>query len=304
MRANWHSLREYEALRAMIVTGTTTAAGRQLGISQSAVSRAIAKLEARLNRTLFIREDGRMQPTAEAIVLNETLNPIFDSLNQIHGTVQTSGKRRKLRIASPPTIAHRFLQSRIGLFVNRSGNVSVDFEICASDVLEKGILEGRFDIVVSDIVPRDPGVKVVPFRRSKMICAMPLDHWLCSKKVVRPEHLEGQSLVVMTKRQASRTTINQLLLKAGVEANIIIETSTVVSAIEFVRLGLGVTLLNPFPVALTLANDIAIRAFEPGFEYQTSFLMPAGKPQSSTVRSFMRHIRATTPDDAWSQACR
>ena len=304
MRANWHSLREYEALRAMIITGTTTAAGRQLGISQSAVSRAIAKLEARLNRTLFIREDGRMQPTAEAISLNETLSPIFDSLNQIHGTAQMSGKRRTLRIASPPTIAHRFLQSRIGHFVNRSGNVSVNFEICSSDVLEKGILDGRFDIVVADIVPRHPGVKVVPFRKSKMICAMPLDHRLCARKVVRIEHLEGQSLVVMTKRHASRSTVNQLLLKASVEAKIIIETSTVVSAIEFVRIGLGVTLLNPFPVALTLANDVAIRAFEPGIEYRTSFLLPAGKPQSSAARAFMRHIRATTPDDAWSQAYR
>ncbi|MDA7947459.1 MAG: LysR family transcriptional regulator [Hyphomicrobiaceae bacterium] len=288
----------------MVVTGTTTAAGRQLGISQSAVSRAIAKLEARLNRTLFIREDGRMQPTAEAITLNETLNPIFDSLNQIHGTVQTSGKRRTLRIASPPTIAHRFLQSRIGHFVNRSGNVSVDFEICPADTLEKGILDRRFDIAVSDIAPRNPGVKVVPFRKSKMICAMPLDHGLCSKKVVDPEHLEGQSLITMTKRQASRSNINQMLINAGVEANIIIETSTVVSAIEFVRFGLGITLLNPFPVALTLANDVAIRAFEPGMEYRTSFLLPAAMPQSSTARAFMRHIRATTPDDAWSQAYR
>ena len=304
MRANWHSLREYEALRAMIVTGTTTAAGRQLGISQSAVSRAIAKLEARLNRTLFIREDGRMQPTAEAIALNETLSPIFESLKQIDGAAQPSSRRRILRIASPPTIAHRFLQSRIGHFVNRSGNVSVDFEICASDALEKGILDERFDIVVADLLPRHPGIKVVPFRRSKMICAMPLDHQLRTKRIVRPEHLEGQSLIAMTKRQASRATVNQVLNKAGVEANIIVETSTIVSAIEFVRFGLGVTLLNPFPVALTLANDVAIRAFEPGYQYQTSFLMPAGKPQSSTARAFMRHIRATTPDDAWSHACR
>jgi DNA-binding MarR family transcriptional regulator len=64
-----HSLAEYQALRAMMEGGTATAAARRLGLTQSAVSRAIAKLEGRLGRTLFEREAGRLRPTEEAVRL-------------------------------------------------------------------------------------------------------------------------------------------------------------------------------------------------------------------------------------------
>ncbi len=65
MRHSYRSLREFEALRMLIATGTATAAARRLGISQSAVSRAITQLETRLGQVLFERRQGRMSPTAD-----------------------------------------------------------------------------------------------------------------------------------------------------------------------------------------------------------------------------------------------
>ncbi|MEM7489109.1 MAG: LysR family transcriptional regulator, partial [Pseudomonadota bacterium] len=73
----WHSLREYDALRAVLQTGTTAEAARRLGLSQSAVSRSISNLEARQSVILFTREAGRLRPTQEAIRLNLRLDPLF-----------------------------------------------------------------------------------------------------------------------------------------------------------------------------------------------------------------------------------
>ncbi|MEN0041653.1 MAG: LysR family transcriptional regulator, partial [Pseudomonadota bacterium] len=47
MTEHRHRLREFEALRAVIMMGTTIGAARRLGISQSAVSRSLSQLEAR-----------------------------------------------------------------------------------------------------------------------------------------------------------------------------------------------------------------------------------------------------------------
>ena len=81
----WHSLPEYQALRALMQGGTTTAAAEQLGLSQSAISRSIASLEARTGRMLFEREAGRLRPTAEAVRLNRRLDPLFSALDRIDG---------------------------------------------------------------------------------------------------------------------------------------------------------------------------------------------------------------------------
>src|ERR1700736_5796645 len=77
------SLREIEALRAMVATGKTTQAARDLGTSQPSVSRAIASLEARLGQPLFLRRNGRLAPTAEALAFEARAAVIFDLLDQL-----------------------------------------------------------------------------------------------------------------------------------------------------------------------------------------------------------------------------
>ena len=54
------SLRELEVLQAMIATRKTVAAAQMLGISQPAVSRALAALEADVGCALFARQGGRL----------------------------------------------------------------------------------------------------------------------------------------------------------------------------------------------------------------------------------------------------
>ena len=58
-RQSWHSLPEYQALRALMQGGTTTSAAEILGLSQSAVSQHIANLAATLGAQVLIRgRDG------------------------------------------------------------------------------------------------------------------------------------------------------------------------------------------------------------------------------------------------------
>src|SRR5256886_10056837 len=63
-------LRQLEILQAIAETGSFTACGRKLHVSQSAISRQIALLEDELGEPLFLRigRQVRMTPAAEALV--------------------------------------------------------------------------------------------------------------------------------------------------------------------------------------------------------------------------------------------
>lgn len=287
------TLRELRVLRAIVTTGTATAAAELLGISQPAVSRAVAQLEDRLGRVLFARESGRLIPTPEALGVDAELDLLFTVLARIENPAQRAPDPTvPMRIAAPPTIAHRFLPGPVADFARRFPDQTILIDVLSSDVLVTQVAEGRVDIALSDAEPNHAAVKVEPFRESHVVCLMRREDPLAAKTVIRPADLDGRDYVAQTRRHSARVAKDRALAAAGVQPRITIETATVVSAAELVREGLGVSLINPFPTALRLDPSLVIRPFEPTITLQTCFLSPAGTRHSSATLAFMAMVRA------------
>ena len=259
------SLRELEVLQAIVDAGTSISAARALGISQSAVSRRLARLEDRLGLQLFERSGAGLVPTVEALSINEQLAPVFDTLariaNHAGGPERTS--RGTLAIVAPPTIAHRFLPARIAAFRKCNPGLRISFDILASDSLMTGIAEGRFDIGVTDSRVAHEGIHDELLLETQAICLLPAQHRLARARVIRPADLAGEDFIALSRRHSSRAAVDRLFDRAGVPLRIVLETSTNVAAMEFVRAGLGVSLLNPFPLAQRIGADIVLRPFLP-----------------------------------------
>jgi DNA-binding transcriptional LysR family regulator len=295
-----HRLREFESLRAVVATGTTIGAARRLGISQSAVSRSISQLEARVGRSLFIRRSGRIEPTSDALRLNDKLDPIFETLADIEGAQWATPDDEPLRLIVPPTLAHHFVISRVASFLKANPGKRLQLDIQATDVLISGILELRYDLGLTSGMIERSGVDLLPWRRSKIVCAMPQDHPLAQKSIVTPQDLDGVALIEFLRRLGTRAITEQLFARNGVRPHQVAETATNMAALELVREGLGVTLINPFPLLSSGLEGIAVRPFDAEIYYNTSFVLPSGRPPSELARQFMRFVKLTTPPGKYS----
>src|SRR5665213_3364032 len=69
--------RQIEAFRAVIESGSMSAAARTLGISQPNISRFIAQLEASTGLKLFDRGAGKISPTEDAITFYHEVERSF-----------------------------------------------------------------------------------------------------------------------------------------------------------------------------------------------------------------------------------
>jgi DNA-binding transcriptional LysR family regulator len=123
------TLRELEVLDALVRHRTAINAAKSLGISQSAVSRRLAQLEERLGFRLFLRAGGRLVPTVEALSINEQLAPVFATLDRIANRSADARQAHHgtLTIVAPPTIAHRFLPSRIAALRQHNPDLQINF---------------------------------------------------------------------------------------------------------------------------------------------------------------------------------
>ena len=72
-------------LDALLETHSVTESGRRLGLSQPAVSRALARLRAALDDELLVRTGRVMVPTPRALALQQ---PLRDTLHQVHSLVR------------------------------------------------------------------------------------------------------------------------------------------------------------------------------------------------------------------------
>jgi len=296
---SWHSLPEYQALRALMQGGTTTAAAQHLGLSQSAISRSIASLEARTGRILFEREAGRLRPTQEAVRLNHRLDPLFAALDRIDGP--TIPVQETLRIIAPPTYAHRFLVSQITGFLTTNPHFFVSLEVNTSDEVIRGILDDRFDLGVTGVELSRGGVKLLPYRISNAVCAMTSNHPLAKSKVVHPEDLHDQAFIALTYRHARRNQLDKILSQSRSVPRIVAEVSTSFAAVDLAKEGLGLAVVNPFPVFHYRSGDLTFRPFASPIEYRSYFATPAQRPLPRVARAFIRHLRLHTPPDPFSR---
>src|SRR5580698_2661191 len=126
---------ELRVLTAVVDAGTFVRAGESLGLTQSAISRAVQRLEQQLKVRLFQRSSRAVTLTDEGRRLYEAIRPLLEQLGE---TVDTAGRsggavRGRLRINVDAHFARLVLAPNIGTFLAAHPELSV--EIVAKDQL-------------------------------------------------------------------------------------------------------------------------------------------------------------------------
>ncbi len=296
MRNNWHSIREYEALRAVITSGTTNGASRLLGISQPTVSRAVSHLESRLNLVLFERRGGRLRPTAEALRLNAQLDRLFDAISLINGSDPDDPGAQTLRLAAPPSLAE-LVGSQMASFMKLHPAQRMSLETCTSNGLVTRLVDDAVDLGFTHADLTHSAMELIPFQQSEAVCVMAKGHPLSEHDVITPELLDGQNFIAILRRHIVRSRLDRLFAEAGSMPKRVAEVATGLSAVTLARAGSGVSVICPFPLLRTDDPTLAIRPFMPRFTYRASFAVSTVRPLTRTARAFMRHVKMSIRSD-------
>ncbi len=128
-------------VRALEV-GSFSAVGRELGTSQSTVSKQIATLEDSLGVQLFARTTRRLNPTAEALQLHEHVRQLLDALDTIKAGAPRPDAvpRGLLRLTAPTAFGRTRIMPKIPDFLKHYPEVMLDVVLTdrVTDLVEEG----------------------------------------------------------------------------------------------------------------------------------------------------------------------
>jgi len=134
-------------LAAVVESGSFVKAAEALGVTQSAVSRAVSRLETRLGIRLLHRTTRSVKLTAEGQRFYEEIVPMLsgirDAVTSATGAAAVVSGR--LRVNIDPFVSRLLLAPQIGSFLNRYPELSL--ELITRDSLGDLIGEG-FDVAV------------------------------------------------------------------------------------------------------------------------------------------------------------
>ena len=188
-------------LRAVDRGGTTVEAARQLHLTQSAVSKIIARSEAALGIAVFDRRDGRLVLRPQARALMQALGNVEDEWRTLRRAVGDlrSGRALPLRIASTPSIGQGLIAQAIRKLVADYPQARI--ELIMGDAPPE-LSQGSADLGVMFSPRVTDDIALTPFAEASIIALVREDDPLAHRGVISLAELQERRLICFDREKS------------------------------------------------------------------------------------------------------
>lgn len=289
------TLRQIDAFRAVMLTGTLTEAAVHLGISQPAISRLIADMEIEIGYNLFERTGRRVVATAEAEILIDEVKRALIGLDQIKEAALEIGKFRyaRLRLLAIPFLSSRFVTDLVRVFTVVHPETFISLDVRTADSAVDWVLSQQCDLGIVSGIPEGPAyfskrLMAVPAR-----CLLPRSHALASRPLITSRDLAGESFISFRPDIAFRGEVDRIFDRQGVERILRYEARTAEVICEMVASGMGVSLVGPLSLdGAKESGDLVTIPFESAPTIDLSLIWTRHRPMPAMAAAFIAVIEA------------
>ncbi len=243
--------RHLRLVAAVAEHGSLTRAGRELHLTQSALSHQLLDLEGRLRTPLFHRMGKRMVPTVAGLRLLEAARQTLPALLAAEEDLRrlASGRDSVLRLSTECYTCYHWLPGVLERFRERFPRVEVQVVAEATRQPIPALLEGRIDLGIVHTAERDERLEYLPLFRDELCVVVRPDHWLAGRGFVRAEDFATEHLVMYTLSERDSTLFRDVLVPAGIRPARVTTIQITEGIVELVKAGVGVAVLARWAVA-------------------------------------------------------
>ena len=247
------NLRYLEILEAIEETGTFTGAAKKLHLTQSAVSHAIAELEAQTGTALFDRLPRGVCLTGCGAALLEESRGILAACRSLDRRIGHLEEHMPVNIVSSITIAAFLLPRILGVLKEQMPELPVNVRVvsaaCSMDILQGG----EADIAFWEGAEPQGAFRTVMLG-SYGLCAACAPSFPVAKKTLAARELCAYPLLLREQGSAIRDTFDGMLLLENLKAYPIWESVNSMALIKAAEAGLGITVLPDLLLAESITQ--------------------------------------------------
>lgn len=281
--------RALEVFDAVAAEGSFSAAGRQLGLTPSAVSRTVDRIEERLGVRLLLRTTRALALTAEGHAYLSAARRILADLDEAEQAIADQGAPRgRLRVSAALSHGRLCIVPLLGAFSARYPHILIDINLTDAVV---DIAEGQADIGIRfGLLPDSPLTARKLGESRRVIVASP-DYLARYGTPHVPEDLHSHNCLNFNFRRAEpiwpfrkEGQEYALSVKGNMEANNGETLGQLATA------GVGITRVGAFSVANEIADGKLVpllEDFNPGDVEEIHAVFMGGANLPARVRAFV-----------------
>ncbi|MCL5042614.1 MAG: LysR family transcriptional regulator [Gammaproteobacteria bacterium] len=212
---------------AIYTEANLTRAGQIVGITQPAVSNALARLRETFNDPLFVRTAQGMVPTPMA---QNIITPVRNALQLLRVSVQESRSfvpeqaTKTYRISMTDLTEAVILPHLVARIRRMAPGINLDSFLTKRRETTKELAAGRLDFAIDAPLNTDTQVRHVKLFEDRHVCVMRKDHPLANKDSISLDDYLAQSHIHISSRRNGLGHVDLALGKMGLQRRVMLRS--------------------------------------------------------------------------------
>lgn len=283
------SIAKYEIFRKVVEVGGLTSAAESLGLTQSAVSHAIASLEDEFGFLLLARNRTGVRLTVNGERILKHVHEILSGNEQLKQEVAAINGLEvgTIRIGTFSSVAIHWLPGMMKQFLYDHPSIDIKLVQGNYNEIEAWIKNGEIDFGFLSL-PSAESFETIPLERDRMVCIVSKEHPLCQQSRIRYDQIEKELFIMPT--YSCDQDVRRILQLHACKPHVQFQAGNDHAIIAMVENGLGISIISEMFVKECTHNVIPIE-LEDGMYRTLGIAIPSLKHASPATRKFIDHAQ-------------
>ena len=281
---------ELQAFARLAELRSFRAAAEELGLSSSALSRLVARVEDKLSARLFDRDTRNVALTPQGETLQHLtgriLNEAAAALTEFDAYL--AARRGRVALAGLPSVTASLLPLLVARFAADHPDVEISIIDALSEDVMAAVLEGRADLgFTAGALDGSSRLSFRPLLEDSFVAIGRPDGPLAEDRVYVWWEFAEQPFIAMARGTSVRAFTDAACAQAGLAVRPRFEVAHLATAGALVTAGLGVTALPSLTLPVLGRGPFTIRRLEgPPMVRRIGIVQATGRTLSPAARAF------------------
>jgi DNA-binding transcriptional LysR family regulator len=284
-----YTLRQLEVFLCVAKHDSVSRAAKELALSQSAVSEALAELEHQFSIKLFERIGKRLELSELGRALRPSAEGLYAQASELEAKLASQTSVGTLRIGATLSIGDYLVPALMATFMREQPDARVTLHVANTAEIARQVMNFELDVGIVEGELIEPELSVTRWRPDELVVFCAPSHPFAKRRALSDKDLQSARWIVREQGSGTRQAFERAMQGLLSDLDIALELQHTEAIMSAVKAGLGLGCISRIALedAFSHGTLVACRVPQRSFKRHFFFVLHKRKYKSAGVRAWL-----------------